>query len=229
MAVVKGTMETELQIAERIARSAHTGQVEESTCDDYIERVVALVEGKKAKAVAWLHDVLEDTPLDGASLLEGGISDRVVAAVTRLTRLEEEPYIKYIQRIKKSGDNLALAVKIADLQDHLRPNCPKRLRPRYEKALWILGGKSKEPKCMCENWAYELKHGAFKEMAMSFECPLHGAVTLDARPIPAVLPSPSPEPSRTRLPLPPTVLIPCPRCHLPHGPGPCPPKRVMAL
>jgi hypothetical protein len=54
-----------VQIAERIARVAHAGQKEESTGDDYIhhvERVAALVDGDDAKAVAWLHDVIEDNP-----------------------------------------------------------------------------------------------------------------------------------------------------------------------
>lgn len=138
---------TELQIAEAIARAAHLGQFEESTGDPYIqhvERVVALVEGDEAKAVAWLHDVLEDNDdYDGQRLEAYGISPEVVAAVVILTRIPGTPtyeYVPYIQSILASNSLIAMRVKIADLKDHLRPNCPERLRPRYEHALGVLMG-----------------------------------------------------------------------------------------
>lgn len=127
-----------LALAEAIARNAHAGQTEESTGDDYIlhvERVVGLVEGDEAKAVAWLHDVIEDSDMDTGTLLDVGIPSRIVRAVLELTRIERQPYEQYIADLKLSGDPLALAVKRADLIDHLRPNCPERLRPRYEAAM----------------------------------------------------------------------------------------------
>lgn len=128
------------RIAEIIARAAHHGQVEKSTGDPYIrhvERVVDLVDGDEAKSVAWLHDVLEDCQgWTTQRLHEAGIcSTRVLAAVEWLTRNKGDTYERYIEKIRLSGNTLARAVKIADLRDHLRPNCPARLRPRYEKAL----------------------------------------------------------------------------------------------
>ncbi len=36
--------------------------------------------------------------------------------------------------------NSARIVKIADLKDHLRPNCPPSKRERYEKAVAMVGG-----------------------------------------------------------------------------------------
>jgi (p)ppGpp synthase/HD superfamily hydrolase len=132
---------TELEIAESIARHAHAGQIEESTGDDYIrhvERVVTLVEGNEAKAVAWLHDVIEDSVLLDLDLYRASISARVVKAVVLLTITAPDSYADYIEHIKDSGDELAIAVKLADLKDHLRPNCPLRLRPRYEKAWKVL-------------------------------------------------------------------------------------------
>lgn len=36
------------------------------------------------------------------------------------------------------GHEAAISVKLADLRDHLRPNCPEQLRPRYELALTVL-------------------------------------------------------------------------------------------
>jgi (p)ppGpp synthase/HD superfamily hydrolase len=141
---------SELEIAEFIARRAHAGQTEESTGDDYIrhiERVVALVDGEQAKAAAWLHDVLEDSEMVSSDLRAHGISQRVVDAVLILTRLPWDTYEVYIQKIKFSRDRVALAVKIADLRDHFRPNCPERLRPRYFAAWAVLNGNIKPPDC----------------------------------------------------------------------------------
>jgi (p)ppGpp synthase/HD superfamily hydrolase len=135
---------TELDTAERIARSAHEHQIEESTGDPYIthvERVVALVTAAGAsdavKAVAWLHDVIEDTDWTRAMLVErAGITAKVADAVEILTRQKAlESYDQYIDRVVRSGSSMALQVKLADLQDHLRPNCPRHLRDRYERAL----------------------------------------------------------------------------------------------
>ena len=90
------------------------------------------------KAVAWLHDVLEDCPITAVDLISSGVPPRIVDAVVLLTNTHVT-YADYIQHVKASGNKLAIQVKIADLWDHLRPNCPERLRPRYEKALVTLG------------------------------------------------------------------------------------------
>ena len=76
--------------AERIARRAHAGQVD-IVGNDYIrhvERVVERVDAEDAKAVAWLHDVIEDTKVKEHDLREEGISEVVLAAVNLLTRKE---------------------------------------------------------------------------------------------------------------------------------------------
>lgn len=161
MAIVKGAMETELQIAERIARDAHAGQVEELTGDLYIkhvERVVSMVEGDDAKSVAWLHDALEDTPITQRDLREQGIGWKTLTAVLRLTRKPDVPYDAYIQGIEESGNELAIAVKIADLRDHLRPNCPPSLRRRYEKALITLSEQPAEPPFTESDFLHALKN-----------------------------------------------------------------------
>jgi (p)ppGpp synthase/HD superfamily hydrolase len=129
-----------VELAESIARRAHHGQTEESTGDPYlrhVQRVVAMVDGNEAKAVAWLHDVIEDSPVTAAGLLAAGLPVAIVSSVTYLTRLSGS-YAEYIERLKASGDSVAISVKIADLRDHLRPNCPARLRPRYEAAWSVL-------------------------------------------------------------------------------------------
>jgi hypothetical protein len=130
---------SQVQIAERIAREAHAGQKDTVTGADYIthvERVVALVEGDDAKAVAWLHDVIEDNPAWSFERLEQeGILPRLIRPVSLLTRRPPYSYADYIDDIATAGEPLAQTVKIADLVDHLRPNCPARLGLRYEAAL----------------------------------------------------------------------------------------------
>ena len=135
-------MSAMLEIAERIARKAHAGQLEESTGDDYIkhvERVVAMVNGDEAKAVAWLHGVLEDSDLSCLDFISADVPGKIIVAVVCLTRTGAVNYVEYIEQIINSGNALATEVKIADLLDHLRPNCPARLRQFYE---WALGRMS---------------------------------------------------------------------------------------
>lgn len=138
-----------VQIAERIARQAHEGQKDTVTGEPYIahvERVVAMVEGDEAKAVAWLHDVLEDSDFASGELLRAGIPNAVIVPVEVLTRPDNSTamipttYEQYIERIRARGNPVEIAVKLADLRDHLRPNCPTRLRARYEAAWQALTG-----------------------------------------------------------------------------------------
>lgn len=128
-----------IEIAERIAREAHNGQRDTVTREPYIDhvaRVVALVESEDEKIVAWLHDVVEDNPAWTFERLEAeGIPPRLIRPVSMLTRRQPYAYADYIDDIWTAGEPLAISVKVADLRDHLRPNCPARLRPRYEAAL----------------------------------------------------------------------------------------------
>jgi len=143
-ASVKNAETQLLLIAEDIAREAHAGQTEESTGDSYIkhvERVVDLVEGAEAKMVAWLHDVIRDSAGTADDLLGKGLPIRIVRAVKLLTRSGSQSYDAYIGELRASDDPLAIAVKLADLKDHLRPNCPARLRPQYEDARRTLTGE----------------------------------------------------------------------------------------
>lgn len=139
---------TELQIAERIARQAHEGQQDTVTGAPYIthvERVVSIVAGgEHEQAAAWLHDVLEDSDFTESELRRAGISWPVREAVVLLSRglfeADTRDYSEYINNIRTSKNRIALAVKLADLSDHLHANCPERLRPRYEAAWKALTG-----------------------------------------------------------------------------------------
>lgn len=134
--------------AEQIARRAHAGQVDKIG-EDYIQHVsrVALLAkeyGPDAEAAGWLHDVIEDTPVTVDDLVAEGISPAVIEAVLLLTRPKTKgliagpTYAEYIDAIWLSGNVIAMAVKVADLRDHLNEHVPPRLKPRYERALAIL-------------------------------------------------------------------------------------------
>ena len=99
------------------------------------ERLEEASDADPVAAVAWLHDLIEDTPLSLADLTVFGFSPGVVAAVDSLTRRKGEVYADYIDRV--SLDPVATEVKIADLLDHLSDQSaiPASLVQRYTIAL----------------------------------------------------------------------------------------------
>lgn len=103
------------EIAESIARRAHEGQLDKAGAP-YIEHpahVAATVEGDEAKAVAWLHDVVEDTAYTFSDLEAEGINGTVIDALRLLTHSKGVPYLDYVRTIKQNP--LATKVKLADL------------------------------------------------------------------------------------------------------------------
>ena len=74
------------------------------------------VNSPEAKHVAWLHDVLEDSPFDARDLQSMGVAPEIVEAVVWLTRKKDETYAEYIRSLRRSRNTLALYVKMADLQ-----------------------------------------------------------------------------------------------------------------
>lgn len=137
------SLETECHVAETIARLAHHGQFDKQG-EPYIHHVVrvAVAVAPEYQPAAWLHDVLEDCVwVTREHLDDAGVSRETLRAVDLLTRDTGESYNDYIGRIADSRDPIALAVKLADLHDHLdRDDCPDRLRPRYVAALRRLQG-----------------------------------------------------------------------------------------
>jgi hypothetical protein len=106
-------------MAERVAAAAHDGQFDKSGVP-YIthpQRVASsLVGDTLAHATAWLHDVIEDTPITAEDLLVRGIPVEVVAAIEAVTkRPREQPDDDY-SRIRTNP--LALKVKLADIGDN---------------------------------------------------------------------------------------------------------------
>ena len=135
-------------LAKTLATVAHEGQTDKNG-EPYIghpERVAGYVTTDEEKAVAWLHDVIEDTPVTAEHLLEIGFSKEIVDAVVLLTRTKDVSSEDYYAAIRKNP--LALAGKLADIKDNTSPErlskLPKdtqtRLAKKYSKALSLLQG-----------------------------------------------------------------------------------------
>ena len=99
-----------------IAKRAHLGQVDKAG-EDYIkhpEKVASFVKTDEEKAVAYLHDVIEDTELTLVDLHEYGFSKEILEAVDVITKKRGEDYQSYLNSVK--NNKLARAVKLADLR-----------------------------------------------------------------------------------------------------------------
>lgn len=107
---------TQTEIAKSIAIQAHEGQVDKAGKPyiDHPTAVVAGVSGDVAKAVAWLHDVVEDTSTTFDDLRAAGIASEAIDHLRLLTHDKSVPYMEYIAALK--GDPVACEVKLADLR-----------------------------------------------------------------------------------------------------------------
>ncbi|HEX6745638.1 MAG TPA: hypothetical protein VF087_15530 [Solirubrobacteraceae bacterium] len=88
---------------------------------EHVARVVAAVP-PQARAVAWLHDVLEHSPTTTAELRRHGMTGVELDALDLLTRQPGESYELFILRISYApgaAGRLARLIKLADLDDHL--------------------------------------------------------------------------------------------------------------
>ncbi len=134
----------EVSRAKALAEICHAGHADKAgrPYTEHLERVAESV-GRHAEeaAVAYLHDIVEDTPCTLDHLVRLGFDEaRIVRPVEILTRRDGETYFDYIRRIAASGDRTARAVKRADLLDHLRDTAaiPDGLVKRYRKALAMI-------------------------------------------------------------------------------------------
>lgn len=139
-----------LKNALAIAKEAHKGQTDKNG-EDYIYHpitVALLCEDAKEKAVALLHDTLEDCP-DKVSyeMLVEKVGKDVADAVQLLTNDGTKgSYLDYVQSIKDSGNKYAIAVKKADLtmnMDLSRIDNPtekdyQRVENKYKPAFEIM-------------------------------------------------------------------------------------------
>lgn len=135
-------------LAHAMAVVAHEGQPRKGTGEPYVnhvERVADGVQGWEAKTVAYLHDLVEDTPVT-FDTLRLFFPESVIEAVALLTRKEaagdipRETYKEFIERTATSDNAIALDVKMADVKDNLRdindvPGGGPLMERRYTTAL----------------------------------------------------------------------------------------------
>ena len=135
-----------LELALSIATKAHRGQFDKAGID-YIEHpifVASQVDSEEEKAVALLHDVIEDSSVTAEELLNAGLPETVVTAVQILSKKKGQDYQTYLKTVKSNP--LARAVKLADLKHNsdllrLETITDKDLErlEKYKKAVDYLG------------------------------------------------------------------------------------------
>ena len=103
----------------KIALKAHKGKKDKAGKTYILHpiRLMTQMETEEEMAVALLHDAIEDSPITKEYLLNEGIPSKVVDAVQTLSKLEDENYDDFINRIIKN--NLAAKVKKADIEDNI--------------------------------------------------------------------------------------------------------------
>ena len=112
----KNMKQSQSEKAYEIAKKAHLGQIDKAG-EDYIkhpEKVASFVSSDEEKAVAYLHDVIEDTELTLEDLREYGFSEEVLKAVDVITKKKGQDYQTYLNSVKEN--KLARVVKLADLR-----------------------------------------------------------------------------------------------------------------
>ena len=110
-----------LEKALAIAIEAHRGQRDRCGAP-YIThplRVMHRLTSTDQQIVAILHDVVEDTPWTFDDLRREGFPEPILEALDCLTKREREPYEDFVRR--SVGNELARAVKLADLEDNMDP------------------------------------------------------------------------------------------------------------
>lgn len=138
-------MRDDVKLAHEIAKRAHKGQVDKAGAPYILhpETVASFVTKDDEKIVAYLHDVIEDTPCQLRDLENAGFSSEIVNAVDLLTRKTGQSYKQYLKLVKTN--ELARVVKLADLKHnsdlsrltHVTENDIKRLK-KYQDAIVFL-------------------------------------------------------------------------------------------
>lgn len=72
------------------------------------------------RLVGLLHDLVEDKDWTFDDLLRDGFPKHIVDTLRLLTHDKETPYMDYVRKICESGNKVALAVKINDLNHNLK-------------------------------------------------------------------------------------------------------------
>jgi (p)ppGpp synthase/HD superfamily hydrolase len=119
---VKPTPPTHGQLLERAIRLAakvHKGQVDRfgQPFILHIMRVITHAKDPDERLLAAIHDVLERSELTIADLREKEMPEHVLVALTHISRVPDEDYDGYIDRVAQN--QLATRVKVIDLADKM--------------------------------------------------------------------------------------------------------------
>lgn len=129
---------TLVETAKSFALKWHHGQFRRDGVTPYsvhLEAVAAAVQTDEAKAVAWLHDVVENTEAPIHELYST-FPKEVANAVIILTHDEYTSYKNYIIEVAKTP--LARQVKIADIKHNLSDAPTEHQIKKYHAALKFL-------------------------------------------------------------------------------------------
>ena len=141
----------QIEKAKMVAHWFHRGQTDMAgrPYTEHLERVArpfSYPAFPDAETVAWLHDVVEDTPCTLEDLEVLGFTWPVLDAVQAITQLQGEDLDVYWARVK--GNALARVVKVkGDIPDNadpkrldfLPPHLQEKLTAKYKRALEVLG------------------------------------------------------------------------------------------
>src|SRR4051812_41264697 len=122
-------------VARGIAHYSHVDDRDRSGVPliEHVERVAAAVP-EEARAVAFLHEVLEHSETRADELRAKGLTEEELAAIELLTRPGAETYELYVLKIawaRGPAGGLARRVKLADLEDHLARGSVADSAPPY--------------------------------------------------------------------------------------------------
>lgn len=100
-----------------IATNAHAHQKDKSGAPYILHPLTVMqildTKDEELMCVAVLHDVIEDTDVTYAQLIEAGMTERVLAGVRALTKQLGQSYEEYKEAVFANED--AMLVKMADL------------------------------------------------------------------------------------------------------------------
>ncbi len=110
---------TLLERAIRLATKAHKGQTDRfgQPFILHVLRVITNARDPEERLLAALHDVLERSAITVEELREKGFPENVLTALTHISKLPQEDYEAYIERVARNP--LAVRVKVIDLADKM--------------------------------------------------------------------------------------------------------------
>ena len=134
--------------AMQIAYNAHHGTYDKGGTPYFLHPLYLAEQmtTEEETAAALLHDVIEDTEVTAADLMNEGLPLSVINLVLLLTKQPSEDYFSYISRI--SENSAATRVKLADLRHNSDLSRLKQITEedlerveKYKKAIKILSNE----------------------------------------------------------------------------------------